>query len=127
MFLRNNRNCAAPAGQEFCATENEGASTMTNIGVLWAGLDPIVQQWLLRNPGTEVLPRTHVNRTAKATGQSLSVDEHGEHRFSLEEMDFMRARRRDAHGTADPRSDDPGRTAMNAGRVSEPHEEARGR
>jgi hypothetical protein len=65
---------------------------MTSISALWTSLDTTVQQWLLQNPGTMVLPRTYANRV-EAAGVSLHLDEHGEHWLSPEEMDFLRMQR----------------------------------
>ncbi|WP_247829054.1 hypothetical protein [Arthrobacter antioxidans] len=66
---------------------------MTSISVLWPTLDSTVQQWLLQNPGATVLPRTYVNRIEAGTGECLSLNEHGEHWLSAEEMSFLKMKR----------------------------------
>lgn len=71
-------------------------SLVNTISTLWVGLDSVVKQWLISNPGTVVLPRTLVNRVEATTGEKLSSDEHGEHRFSGEEVVFLRAQARAA-------------------------------
>jgi hypothetical protein len=71
---------------------------MTSISIIWTRLDPTVQQWLLQNPGCVVLPRTMANRVTTGTGEELSVDEHGEHWFSPEDITFLKARRRAIDG-----------------------------
>ncbi|AUZ88998.1 hypothetical protein CVO76_16115 [Arthrobacter agilis] len=66
---------------------------MTSISSLWTTLDTTVQQWLLQNPGTMVLPRTYVNRIEAGAGQVLNLDEHGEYWLSPEDMLFLKATR----------------------------------
>ncbi|WP_051477015.1 hypothetical protein [Arthrobacter sp. Br18] len=97
---------------------------MTSISALWTRLDPVVQQWLLRNPGTGVLPRTQVNRVEKATGHALSVDEHGEHWFSLADLVFLKARRHAASSRGNAFQPDPDGRMTDADPGSNPYEEA---
>ncbi|WP_104181802.1 hypothetical protein [Arthrobacter sp. B0490] len=66
---------------------------MTSISALWTTLDTDIQQWLLHNPGTTFLPRTYVNQAQTGTGRTLSLNEHGEHRLSPEEMLFLKVKR----------------------------------
>jgi hypothetical protein len=69
---------------------------MTSISSLWTTLDPTVQQWLLQNPGTMVLPRTYVNQVQAGEGQVLGLDEHGEHWLSADDMIFLKNTREQA-------------------------------
>ncbi|MFJ6003797.1 hypothetical protein [Arthrobacter sp. NPDC092385] len=69
---------------------------MTAISTIWTRIDPTVQQWILDNPGSIVLPRTLVNRVEATTGEALRIDQHGEYWFSEEELVFLKARRRAA-------------------------------
>lgn len=66
---------------------------MSTISTIWTRIDPTVQQWILGNPGCAVLPRTLVNRVEAGTGEALHKDQHGEHRYSGEELQFLRTRR----------------------------------
>lgn len=66
----------------------------------------MVQQWIHDNPGCQVLPRTLVNRVESATGEALQADKHGEHRFSEEDLEFLKARR-GAEAPADRPVPDP--------------------
>jgi hypothetical protein len=66
---------------------------MTSISTLWPTLDPTVQQWLLQNPGTMMLPRTYVNMVAAGAGQVLHLDEHGEYRLSSADLLFLKQER----------------------------------
>ncbi len=79
---------------------------MTSINALWTTLDTDIQQWLLRNPATMVLPRAFVNQVQSGTGETLDLDERGEHWLSPEEMLFLKAKRDGAlaaAGGTDPR------------------------
>lgn len=71
---------------------------MTSISEIWALLDTDVQQWLLDNPGTRVVPRLYVNHVPAGgpeTGQCLRLDEHGDYWLTPEEMVFLTARRQE--------------------------------
>lgn len=71
---------------------------MTSISEIWAMLDTDVQQWLLDNPGTHVLPRFYVNQVpagGPGAGQCLRLDEHGDYWLTPEEMLFLTARRQE--------------------------------
>ncbi|MCU1632720.1 MAG: hypothetical protein JWM61_1372 [Micrococcaceae bacterium] len=95
---------------------------MTSISALWFTLDTTVQQWLLDNPGTMVLPRTYVNRVEAGTGEVLCLDEHGEHWLSAEEMNFLKGKRSNAPRTHDWQEDITRRSAPALG--LDPHVEA---
>lgn len=97
---------------------------MTSIDTLWTSLDPTVQQWLLENPGTMVLPRTYVNRIETGTGKHLRLDDHGEHWLSPEEMVFLKTKRGEASRAHDWQLDVTGREA--AGSRSDSEEEVLG-
>ncbi len=75
---------------------------MTCISVLWPTLDSNVQQWLLQNPGAMVLPRTYVNRVEAGMGECLSLNEHGEHWLSPEEIRFLKMKRSEATSADGP-------------------------
>ncbi|MEV8000991.1 hypothetical protein [Pseudarthrobacter oxydans] len=49
-----------------------------NIEKLWDRLEPGTRQWLVNNPGCRILPRSVVAAIAKATGEELEQDRHGE-------------------------------------------------
>ncbi len=69
---------------------------MTTISDLWDSLDSAVQQWLLDNPATRMLPRLQVNQVPAGgaeTGQCLRLDEHGDYWLTPDEMMFVQAKR----------------------------------
>lgn len=66
---------------------------MTSISTLWATLDSTVQQWLLQNPGTMVLPRTYVNMITMGAGEVLPLDQHGEYWLTQQDMIFLKETR----------------------------------
>ncbi|WP_377089682.1 hypothetical protein [Pseudarthrobacter scleromae] len=66
-----------------------GASVM-GIEKLWDRLEPGTRQWLVDNPGCRILPRTVVAAIAKATGEELEQDRHGETVLSPSDCEFIR-------------------------------------
>jgi hypothetical protein len=61
----------------------------------WDRLDPGTQEWLLRNPGCVVLPRTLANAIQQAVGD-MEQNRHGEVQLTPADQDFLRARARTA-------------------------------
>jgi hypothetical protein len=88
---------------------------MTSISALWATLDTTVQQWLLQNPGTMVLPRTHVNRIEAGAVLTLRLDDHGELWLSPEDMMFLKGKRNEAQGAPVGQEAGEGRSVVTAG------------
>lgn len=62
-------------------------------------LAPETRQWLTDNPGCVIPPRSVVAAIAKATGEELEQDRHGETMLSPADCDFIRnaAELQDAH------------------------------
>jgi hypothetical protein len=60
------------------------------IDKVWDQLEPETRQWLVDNPGCMILPRAVVAAIAKATGDELDQDRHGESALSPEDCDFIR-------------------------------------
>ncbi|MFC0483720.1 hypothetical protein [Pseudarthrobacter scleromae] len=61
-----------------------------NIEKLWDRLEPGTRKWLVDNPGCRILPRTVVAAIAKATGEELEQDRHGETVLSPSDCEFIR-------------------------------------
>lgn len=95
---------------------------MTSISALWATLDTTVQQWLLQNPGTMVLPRTHVNRVEAGAARALRLDDHGELWLSPDDMIFLKGKRNEARSAPDRQEETASRSAGVAG--ADPREAA---
>jgi len=74
------------------------------IAKLWDQLDPETRQWLVDNPGCQILPRTVAAAIMKGTGEQLEQDRHGETVLSPSDCDFIRgaADRPDAPHGASP-------------------------
>lgn len=64
--------------------------TDTHIREQWHRLPSPVTQWLMDNPGCLILPRTLSAEISAATGESLSVEPHGETSLCQEDIDFIR-------------------------------------
>ncbi|MEW1918620.1 hypothetical protein [Pseudarthrobacter oxydans] len=75
-----------------------------NIEKLWDRLEPGTRQWLVDNPGCRILPRTVVAAIAKATGEELEQDRHGETVLSPSDCEFIRtaSRLQEANSKAFP-------------------------
>ena len=58
---------------------------------LWDRLEPNTQQWLIDNPGCQILPRAVVAAIIKATGAEFDQDRHGEIALSAGDTDFIRS------------------------------------
>ena len=61
----------------------------------WNRIDHTTQQWLIDNPGCQILPRTITAVICKETGDTDEADQHGEAVLSQEDRDFIRARAND--------------------------------
>lgn len=55
----------------------------------WDQLDSTTQQWLMENPGCQILPRAVVNAINLASGGSISEDQHGESPLSPSDHTFI--------------------------------------
>lgn len=61
-----------------------------DIEKLWDRLEPDTRQWLVDNPGCNILPRTIAAEIKKATGAQFDQDRHGESILSPSDCDFIR-------------------------------------
>lgn len=62
-----------------------------NIKDQWNRLDPTTQQWLLDNPGCQILPRTITSIICSETDGAAGPGQHGEMALSQEDRDFITA------------------------------------
>ncbi|MBT1002876.1 hypothetical protein KIH31_09685 [Paenarthrobacter sp. DKR-5] len=62
----------------------------------WSRLDAATQQWLMDNPGSQVLPRTVTATINKETGENADVDLHGGTLLTEEDREFIQAKARAA-------------------------------
>ncbi|GGH97196.1 hypothetical protein ACFFGR_18065 [Arthrobacter liuii] len=62
-----------------------------NLKDRWSSLDPAIKQWLVDNPGCQILPRTIAAVISKESGENLATGQHGEAAISREDQDFIRS------------------------------------
>lgn len=76
-----------------------------NIKDQWNLLDPTTQQWLIENPGCQILPRTITAVICGATGGTVDPGQHGETELSQEDREFISAKANEARtGIPEPSS-----------------------
>lgn len=63
-----------------------------NIKDQWNRLDPTTQQWLIENPGCQILPRTITTIICSETDGTAGPGQHGEMALSQEDRDFITAK-----------------------------------
>ncbi|GAC1374336.1 MAG: hypothetical protein NVSMB43_12750 [Pseudarthrobacter sp.] len=65
----------------------------------WNDLDPAVQQWLIDNPGCQILPRTITTVISKESGEEAARIEHGQMVLSHEDHEFIRTKAAGTQGS----------------------------
>jgi len=63
-----------------------------NLKDRWDRLDRATQEWLIDNPGCQLLPRTITTVISKECGEDLATGQHGQALVSREDQDFIRSK-----------------------------------
>ena len=70
-----------------------------NLKDRWDRLDRATQEWLIDNPGCQMLPRTITTVISKECGEDLATGQHGQALVSREDQDFIRSKMHTGSGS----------------------------